>query len=81
MGEPAILLLSEMCSGVMGQAATVEDLIQDVYGELRSTSPDNRSAYIIDRAVFTPVNEHVDIVNNIMNVNFRCMGCFPIQLM
>lgn len=51
-----------MCCGG-GAQASVDDLIQDVYGGLPDVEPGQRAVHIIERAILTPLNEHVDAIN------------------
>ncbi len=64
VGEDCVLIPPAMhCSG--GEAATVEHLIEDVYGELRGI--DNvaqRIKFINERAILAPLNQFVDFLNN-----------------
>jgi hypothetical protein len=47
---------------------TVTDLIEEVYGALSSiVEYVARSAYIIERAILTPLNEDVDAFNKLIN--------------
>ena len=51
-----------LCSG--GRDATVQQLITDVYGDLHSIpAGPQRDAFIVERAVLTPLNADVDTVN------------------
>ena len=60
LGDHMIQIPSDMCCG----GNTVEDLIQDVYGDLGAIQdPMARGAHVINRAILTPLNEHVDAVN------------------
>lgn len=43
--------------------ASVRDLIQEVYGGLQHMQPGERAEYIIERAILTPLNQHVDAIN------------------
>jgi hypothetical protein len=47
---------------------TVTDLIEEVYGALSSiVEYAARFAYIIERAILTPLNEDVDALNKLIN--------------
>jgi hypothetical protein len=61
IGESAIRIPPDMCCG--GPQASVGDLIREVYGGLQGMQPDQRAEYIIQRAILTPLNQHVDAVN------------------
>jgi ATP-dependent DNA helicase PIF1 len=50
-----------MCCG--GPQPSVGDLIREVYGGLQGMEPSQRAEYIIQRAILTPLNQHVDVVN------------------
>jgi hypothetical protein len=50
------------CNGL-----TVIDLIKEVYGALSICEYAARSAYIIERAILTPLNEDVDSLNKLIN--------------
>jgi len=64
VGEDSILILHDMsCNG-----PTVADLIEEVYGTLSSiVEYAARSIYIIECAIFTPLNEDVDALNKLIN--------------
>jgi hypothetical protein len=64
VGEDSILIPHHMyCNG-----PTVADLIEEVYGTLSSiVEYVARSAYIIERAILTPLNEDVDAFNKLIN--------------
>jgi hypothetical protein len=64
VGEDSILIPHDMwCNG-----PTVADLIEEVYGTLSSiVEYDVRSAYIIERAILTPLNEDLDALNKLIN--------------
>jgi len=64
LGECAIRIPSDMCCG--GADASVCDMIQQVYGGLPHVQPEHRAEYIIDRAILTPLNQHVDALNEKM---------------
>jgi ATP-dependent DNA helicase PIF1 len=50
-----------MCCGG-GAQASVDDLVQDVYGGLTAVEPGQRAEHIIEHAILTPLNEHVDAI-------------------
>ena len=64
VGEDCVLIPPVMhCSG--GEAATVENLIEDVYGELRDiNNVAQRIKFITERAILAPLNQFVDFLNN-----------------
>jgi hypothetical protein len=63
VGEDCIRVRDDMCcSG--GANATLEHLIDDVYGSLSGLHDfASRSDFIVDRAILTPLNEDVDRLN------------------
>jgi hypothetical protein len=64
VGEASILIPHDMCCN----GPTVADLIEEVYGALSSiVEYAARSAYIIERAILTPLNENVDALNKLIN--------------
>ncbi len=64
IGEDSILIPHDMCCNGL----TVTDLIEEVYGALSSiVEYVARSAYIIERVIFTPLNEDVDALNKLIN--------------
>jgi ATP-dependent DNA helicase PIF1 len=64
VGEDSILIPHDMCCN----GPTVADLIEEVYGALSSiVEYAARSAYIIERAILTPLNEDVDALNKLIN--------------
>ncbi|KAH9558543.1 hypothetical protein CY35_06G014300 [Sphagnum magellanicum] len=64
VGEDSILIPHDMCYN----GPTVADLIKEVYGTLSSiVEYVARSAYIIERAILTPLNEDVDALNKLIN--------------
>ncbi len=64
VGENSILILHDMCYN----GPNVADLIEKVYGALSSiVEYAARSAYIIERAILTPLNEDVDALNKFIN--------------
>jgi hypothetical protein len=64
VGEYSILIPHDMCCN----SPTVADLIEEVYGALSSiVEYAARSAYIIERAILTPLNEDVDALNKLTN--------------
>ncbi len=63
VGEDSILIPHDMCYN----GPTVADLIKEVYGALSIVEYDARSAYIIERAILTPLNEDVDSLNKLIN--------------
>jgi ATP-dependent DNA helicase PIF1 len=52
-----------------GAAATVDSLLADVYGQLPTCT--NLSEFIIERAILTPLNDDVDMLND------KVMDTFP----
>ena len=64
MGECAISIPPNMCCG--GQQTSVADLIEHVYGGVQHLPPEERADHIIQRAILTPLNQHVDTVNMLM---------------
>jgi ATP-dependent DNA helicase PIF1 len=64
VGEDSILIPHDMCCN----GPNVADLIKEVYGALSSiVEYAARSAYIIERAILTPLNEDVDALNKFIN--------------
>ncbi len=64
VGEDSILIHHDMCYN----GPTMADLIEEVYGALSSiVEYVARSAYIIERAILTPLNEDVDALNKLIN--------------
>ncbi len=64
IGEDSILIPHDMCCN----GPIVADLIEEVYGALSSiVKYAARSAYIIERAILTPLNENVDALNKLIN--------------
>jgi hypothetical protein len=64
VGEDSILIPHDMCCN----GPSVADLIEEVYGALSSiVEYATRSAYIIERAILTPLNEDVDALNKLIN--------------
>jgi hypothetical protein len=64
VGEDSILIYHDMCCN----GPTVADLIEEVYGALSFiVEYAARSAYIIERAILTPLNEDVDALNKLIN--------------
>ncbi len=64
VGEDSILIPRDMCCN----GHTVADLIEEVYGALLSiVEYAARSAYIIENAIITPLNEDVDALNKLIN--------------
>jgi ATP-dependent DNA helicase PIF1 len=64
VGEDSILIPHDMCCN----GPTVADLIEEVYGALSSIIEYvAKSAYIIERAILTPLNEDVDALNKLIN--------------
>jgi hypothetical protein len=63
VSEDSILILHDMCRN----GPTVADLIEEVYGALSIIEYATRSAYIIEHAIFTPLNEDVDALNKLIN--------------
>jgi hypothetical protein len=64
VGEDSIFIPHDMCYN----GPTVADLIEEVYGTLSSiVEYVARSAYIIERAILTPLNEDVDAFNKLIN--------------
>jgi len=64
VGEDSILIPHDMCCN----GPTVADLIEEVYGILSSiVEYVVRSAYIIEHAILTPLNEDVDALNKLIN--------------
>jgi hypothetical protein len=64
VGEDSILISHDMCCN----GPTVADLIEKMYGVLSSiVEYGARSAYIIECAILTPLNEDVDALNKLIN--------------
>ncbi len=64
VGEDSILIPHDMCCN----GPTMGDLIEEVYGALSSIIEyAARFAYIIERAILTPLNEDVDALNKLIN--------------
>jgi len=64
IGEDCILISHDMCCN----GPIVADLIEEVYGTLSSiVEYVARSAYIVERAILTPLNEDVDAFNKLIN--------------
>jgi hypothetical protein len=67
VGEDSILIPHDMCCN----GPTVVDLIEEVYGALSSIIEYAiRSAYIIEHAILTPLNEDVNALNKLINVKY-----------
>jgi hypothetical protein len=61
------------CTG--GAAATVDDLINDVYGQLPTfTNSTARSEYVIERAILTPLNADVDMIHNTVMAKYPLLN-------
>jgi ATP-dependent DNA helicase PIF1 len=61
-GEEAIRIPDDVCCG--GKDGTVDDLIEEIYGNLMTIHDDAaRTEYIISRAILTTLNEDVDKIN------------------
>jgi hypothetical protein len=68
IGEDSILIPHDMCYN----GPTMANLIEEVYGTLSSiVEYAARSAYIIERAIFTPLNEDVDALNKLINLIYK----------
>jgi hypothetical protein len=64
VGEDSILIPHDMCRN----GPTVADLIKEMYGALSSiVEYAARFAYIIERAILTPLNEDMDALNKLIN--------------
>jgi hypothetical protein len=63
VGEDSILIPHDMCCN----GPTMADLIKEVYGALSIVEYVIRSAYIIKRAILTPLNEDVNALNKLIN--------------
>ncbi len=64
IGEDSILIPHDMCCN----GPTMADLIEEVYGTLSSiVEYATRSAYIIERAILTPLNKDVDALNKFID--------------
>jgi len=64
IGEDSIFIPHDMCCN----GPTMAYLIEEVYGTLSFiVEYAARSAYIIERAIFTPLNEDVDALNKLIN--------------
>jgi ATP-dependent DNA helicase PIF1 len=64
IGEDSILIPHDICCNGL----TVANLIKEVYGALSSIIEyAARFAYIIERAILTPLNEDVDALNKLIN--------------
>jgi ATP-dependent DNA helicase PIF1 len=69
--ENAILLPPDICCGEDPKTATVGNLIQEIYGDFQQMHVfDERSDYIVERAILTPLNADVDEINKFMHDNF-----------
>jgi hypothetical protein len=64
VGESCIRIPSDMCCG--GPDASLDNLIEQVYGGLRDLEPEQRAQHIIERAILTPLNAQVDAINTRM---------------
>ena len=65
-----MLIPPVMCASG-GAVATADSLLADVYGELPTCT--NVSDFIIERAILTPLNDDVDMLND------KVMDTFPLQ--
>jgi len=64
VGEDSILIFHDMCCN----GPTMADLTDEVYGALSFiVEYATRSAYIIEHAILTPLNEDVDALNKLIN--------------
>lgn len=63
VGESMIRIPPDMCCAGGGADASVDDLIQEVYGGLPNVEAAERADHIIERAILTPLNQHVDALN------------------
>lgn len=64
VGEFCIRIPADMCCG--GPDASLNDLIEQVYGGLRGMQAEQRAQHIIERAILTPLNAQVDAINQRM---------------
>eukprot|EP00775_Hariotina_reticulata_P001348 gene1348-biopygen2642 len=64
VGESVIRIPPDMCCG--DADATVNDFIQQVFGGLQHLQPEHRAQHIIERAILTSLNQHVDALNQQM---------------
>ena len=68
-GPECINIPDDMCVGCMPGDST-KSLIEVIYGNLNNIQGWNeRADYIVDRAILTPLNDDVDIMNNYMGEN------------
>jgi ATP-dependent DNA helicase PIF1 len=65
VGESMIRIPPGMWCGA-GGGASVGDLIEEVYGGVRGLEGEARAEHIIERAILTPLNQHVDAINKQM---------------
>jgi ATP-dependent DNA helicase PIF1 len=83
-GEEAILLPPQICChGSDGnyQSASIQDLIKEVYGELQEIQDWNeRSTYIIERAILSPLNADVDYINKLMCEHIKNPNGTPLNI-
>jgi hypothetical protein len=67
-GEDMVAIPDDMCC----QTEDVNDLITAIYGDLATISdPSTRQAYIVERAILTPKNVDVDVINDTMMATFN----------
>ena len=63
-GANAILIPPDMCVGCM-PGDTIATLIERIYGSINDIQhQEDRTKYIMERAILTPLNEDVDAINN-----------------
>jgi hypothetical protein len=74
VGENAICIPPHMCCSA-GRASTLQDLIRDVYGGYLQCGHtiNDRTQYLVERALLTPLNEDVDMVNQLVAEYFDTM--------
>ena len=69
-GPECIHIPDGMCIGCM-PGDSVTSLLDSIYGNLNSIQDWNAKAdYIVDRAILTPLNDDVDIINNYMGETY-----------
>jgi len=63
-GENMIRIPDELCIGCKMNEDIISTLIKKVYGEIHSIqNTTDRTKYIVERAIVTPLNKDVDIIN------------------
>jgi ATP-dependent DNA helicase PIF1 len=74
IGEDFVLIPPNMCCS----GNTIQDLIEEVYGGIQGCdTADARKNFLAERAILTPLNENVDVLNVTVNgmYDFSPPGC------